>query len=143
MLRICFILTFLFSVDALAQPVTGKWKTIDDETGEERSLVEIFEKGGKLYGKVVRIFSRPDEDADPVCSKCPENDDRYNKKVIGMEILRGMEVSGREYVNGEILDPKIGKIYRCKLWLNGQELKVRGYWGPFYRTQTWKRAGQG
>jgi len=124
----------------LAQNVIGKWNTIDDETGEERSIVEIFEKNGKMYGKVVKLLRTPNGDPDPVCKDCDESDDRFNKKVIGMEILREMEKSGDAYDDGNILDPKNGRVYRCKIWIENTDLKVRGYWGPFYRTQTWHRA---
>jgi len=58
---------------------------------------------------------------------------------LGMEIIRHMEAEGDEYAGGEILDPEVGRVYRCKLWLEGKNLKVRGYLGPFYRTQTWLR----
>jgi uncharacterized protein (DUF2147 family) len=128
------------AVSVKAQSITGKWKTIDDESGEDCSIVEIFERQGKYFGKVVRIFSRTGEDADPICEVCPEDDGRHGKKIIGMEIIRDMEKVDEYYGNGDILDPKIGKIYRCKLWINGKELKVRGFWGPFYRTQTWQRS---
>ena len=57
-----------------------------------------------------------------------------------MEIIKGMKKSGDEYSEGNILDPEVGKIYSCKLWIEGNDLKVRGYWGPFYRTQTWHKA---
>jgi uncharacterized protein (DUF2147 family) len=131
-------LTLLFlSGVAYGQSIVGRWKTVDDETGKERSIVEIFERDGKVFGKVVRIFSEEGEEADPRCKECPEDDDRYNKKVIGMEIIRDMKSYGTYYSDGEILDPKIGKIYRCKLWIEDSNLKVRGFWGPFYRTQTW------
>jgi uncharacterized protein (DUF2147 family) len=115
----------------------GKWKTIDDESGEVRSVVEIFERGGKLYGRVFKIFPKQGEDPDPVCDACPEDDPRHKKKIIGMEIIKDMTKSGNEYSEGTILDPEPGKIYRCKLWLEGNDLMVRGFWGPFYRTQTW------
>lgn len=130
---------FLASLFVYGQSITGKWKTIDDETGDETSIVDIYEKGDKIFGKVVKIFPKPGDDADPVCSECPEDDSRFNKKVIGMEIIRNMKHVDDHYADGDILDPKIGKIYRCKLWLEGNDLKVRGYWGPFYRTQTWKK----
>lgn len=120
------------------KPVVGKWKTIDDNTGEAKSIIEIFERGGKLYGKVLQILD-PTAKPDPVCDKCPADDPRFNKKIIGMEIIQGLVKDGDEYSEGTILDPEPGKIYRCKLWLEGQDLQVRGYWGPFYRTQTWKR----
>jgi uncharacterized protein (DUF2147 family) len=125
---------------AFAQDVVGKWKTIDDETGEPRSIVEIFEKNGKVYGKVVKLIRNPTEDPDPVCKDCDEDDDRYNKKVIGMEIIRDMTKADSEWEGGTILDPKNGKVYKCNLWVDGEELKVRGYWGPFYRTQTWQKS---
>lgn len=116
--------------------ITGKWMTVD-ESGEEKSIIEIFERNGKVYGKIVRIFTT--EDPDPVCDRCPEDDPRFKKKIIGMEIIKDMNKGTDEYSGGSILDPQDGKIYRCKLWTDGDELKVRGYWGPFYRTQTWKK----
>jgi uncharacterized protein (DUF2147 family) len=117
--------------------VLGKWKTVDEETNEEKSIIEIFERDGKVYGKIVKIFTT--EDPDPICAECPEDDLRYKKKIIGMEIIKDMEKDGNEYSGGNILDPQDGKIYRCKIWTEGNGLKVRGYWGPFYRTQTWKK----
>lgn len=135
-LLIVFVLT---SQVVFSQSLTGKWKTIDDESGQERSVVEIFEKGDKLFGRVTKIFPGPDVETDPVCKECPQDDSRYQKKVIGMEIIRNMKSYGDYYADGDILDPKIGRIYKCRLWLEGNVLKVRGYWGPFYRTQTWHR----
>jgi uncharacterized protein (DUF2147 family) len=130
----------LMAGPVLSQSIIGKWKTIDDNTGEERSVVEIYEKGGKIYGKIIKLFRKPGEDPDPVCNECDQDDDRFKKKIIGMEIITDMEKIGSEYDDGSILDPESGKIYRCKLWLENNELKVRGYWGPFFRTQTWKKS---
>ena len=138
-MRSLFFVFLFVSISTQAQDVIGKWKTIDDESGEERSLVEIFEKNGKVYGKVVKLL-RPGSNPDPVCEECDDSDDRFNKKIIGMEILRDMEKSGEEYSGGNILDPDNGRVYRCRIWLDGKDLKVRGYWGPLYRTQTWLRA---
>ncbi|HEY5746914.1 MAG TPA: DUF2147 domain-containing protein [Chryseolinea sp.] len=121
-----------------AQSILGKWKTIDDNTGEAKSVVDIFERGGKFYGKIVKLFS--ESDPDPVCDKCDESDPRFRKKVIGMEIILDLERHGEEFSEGTVLDPEDGKIYRCKLWVEGKNLKIRGYWGPFYRTQTWVKA---
>jgi uncharacterized protein (DUF2147 family) len=127
------------SVGLSGQSVTGKWKTIDDETGEERSIVELYEKGGAIFGKVMRVFPRKGGDPDPSCDECPPEDPRHKKKVIGMDIIRNMKDEGDYFGGGDILDPKVGKVYKCRLWLEGKDLKVRGYWGLFYRTQTWKR----
>jgi uncharacterized protein (DUF2147 family) len=119
--------------------ITGKWTSFDDETREAKSVVDIFENGGKYHGKIVKLFRKSGEDPDPVCTECDEEDPRFNKKVIGMEILKDMKKVGNEYAEGTILDPKNGKIYSCKMWIENNDLKLRGYWGPFYRTQTWKR----
>jgi uncharacterized protein (DUF2147 family) len=138
-MKLISFLLILIPIVGKTQAITGKWTTIDDNTGDQRSVVEIFEKEGKAYGKVVKIYPKSGEDPDPVCDKCPESDDRYNKKVIGMEIIKDMEKSGDSWSDGEILDPEVGKIYRCKIWIEGKELRVRGYWGLFYRTQVWKK----
>lgn len=130
---------FLIDHSSFSQTVLGKWKTIDDESGEAKSIIEIFERGGKVYGRVVKLFRKPTEDQDPVCNECDEDDPRFKKKVIGMEILKDMEKDGDEYEGGKILDPEDGKIYSCKLWLEGNDLRLRGYLGPFYRTQKWIR----
>ena len=119
--------------------VLGKWQTIDDETNEPKSVVEIYERDGKVFGKIISLFPGAGPDPDPICDKCPKEDSRYGQKVIGMEILKDLEVDGDEYSGGTVLKPDEGKIYRCKIWLEGAALKVRGYWGFLYRTQTWKR----
>jgi len=123
-----------------AQTLTGKWKTIDDETGKPKSIVEIYERNGKFYGKVDKLFREPHEDQDPYCKEC--TDDRKGKRVLGMEIVRDLKKDGSEWEDGTICDPKDGKIYDCKMWFESgkpDELKVRGYVYFFYRTQSWHR----
>jgi len=119
------------------ESILGKWTTIDDHTGRERSVVEVFERDGQYFGKVVKMMPEPHEDPDPVCDLCDEDDDRYMQKVLGMEILKGLEKEEDEFTSGEILDPEDGKVYRCKLWIEDGNLKLRGYIAFFYRTQTW------
>jgi uncharacterized protein (DUF2147 family) len=138
-MKLLLIICLAISVPGKSQSITGKWTTIDDNSGKEKSVVEIYLKGDKVYGKVTKIIVGPGEDPDPVCDKCPHDDIRYDKKIIGMEIIRDLTKTGEAYSDGTILDPEEGKVYRCKLWAEGNELKVRGYWGPFFRTQTWKR----
>jgi len=118
-------------------PILGKWKTIDDESGKPRSVVEIYKKGDLYYGKVVDMFLEPHEYPDPVCDNCDEDDPRYMQKTLGMEILEEAKKDGDEYVDGKILDPENGKVYSCKIWLEDGNLKLRGYIAFFYRTQTW------
>ena len=134
-----FVLCLLITFTSHAQNITGKWATIDDESGQQKSIVEIYERAGKVYGKVVKIFPGPNDDPDPVCEGCSTDDDRYKKKIIGMEIIKDMKKSDGSWTDGTILDPENGKVYRCKLWIEDNSLKVRGFWGPLYRTQTWRK----
>lgn len=118
-----------------AQDIIGKWKTIDDETGKAKSIVEIYMKDKKYYGKIVKLFRDPNEDQDPICTKC--TDDRKGKKILGMEIIRGLKKAGNEFKDGSIMDPDKGTSYDAKLWVEGSVLKVRGYIAFLFRTQTW------
>jgi uncharacterized protein (DUF2147 family) len=125
---------------ASAQDIVGLWKTVDDETGKDRSVVEIYKKGDKYYGKIVKVFLFPGEKDGAVCEKC--NDDRKNKPVLGLEIIRGLQAKGSEFKDGNILDPNNGKIYDCTLWVENGVLKVRGYIAFLHRTQNWYKYSQ-
>lgn len=132
-----YIVLVLLSGSVCAQDIVGKWKTIDDDTGKERSIVEIYQKGDKYFGKIVKLFREPGEDQNPVCTEC--EDERNGQPVLGMEIITNMvyDPSDQVYEDGEILDPENGNIYDCKLWIDEGKLKVRGYIYFVYRTQTW------
>ncbi len=133
--------TFFIGNSAIGQDIViGKWKTIDDSTGEPRSIVDVYERGGKVYGKITKLYRKPGEDPDPVCDDCETDNPRFMKKIIGMEIMEGLVKDDQEYGGGFILDPENGKVYRCKIWVEDNQLKVRGYIGPFYRTQNWLKA---
>lgn len=118
--------------------VIGKWKTIDDETGKAISVVEIYEKNGKIYGKVVDILNPKDKGK--TCVNCSGED--KNKPLLGLVVIKGLTKEGDEYTNGKILDPKHGKLYKCYISCEGPDkLKVRGYIGVSLigRTQYWHR----
>ena len=128
--------TIVFNVQS--QNVLGKWKTIDDKPGEIKSIVEVYEKSGKVYGKVVEIL-RADHKKD-VCSKCDGAD--KNKPILGMIIINGLEKDGAEYNGGTVLDPENGKKYKCYITLESPDkLKLRGFIGLSImgRTQYWTR----
>jgi uncharacterized protein (DUF2147 family) len=135
MKNILVLILLSLSINIHAQDIFGKWKTIDDNTGKARSIVEITKKDGKAYGKILKLFREPGEELDPICDEC--TDYRKDKKVIGLTIITDMEKDGDEWDDGEILDPENGKIYDCKLWVEDGKLMVRGYVAFFFRTQTW------
>ena len=133
----------LVSSSALAQndsPV-GLWKNINDTNGKPRAMIRITESQGLFQGRIERVFTAPGEGPDPKCVKC-EGENR-NASVTGLLILTGLRKSGDEYVDGQILDPDTGSVYRSKMKVidNGQKLDVRGFIGiPLLgRTQTWIR----
>jgi uncharacterized protein (DUF2147 family) len=127
----------LFGVLSFAQ-IEGKWKTIDDETKQAKSIVEIYKKtDGSYYGKVSQLLIKP---ADPNCTLC--KDDRKGKPILGLEIIRGLKKDGDEFTGGTITDPKTGKTYKCTITRTGDKLNVRGYVGISLmgRTQIWQKA---
>ena len=127
----------LFTTLSYAQ-IEGKWKTIDDESGQAKSIVQIYKaKNGKYYGKIVELLMKPEN---VNCVNC--KDDRKNKPLIGLEIIRGLEKDGDDFESGTITDPKTGKTYKCIIKREGDKLNVRGYVGfsLIGRSQTWYKA---
>jgi hypothetical protein len=143
---ICFVMCILapFSYSLVfgesPSPI-GLWQTIDDDTGEVKSLVRISEQGGALIGIVEKLYTKPGKDPNPLCTKCDGNN--KDKPVLGMRILWGLIKHGDEWSGGSILDPKKGTIYKCTLKTVefGRRLIVRGYIGfsLLGRSQTWNR----
>ncbi|MFM7847055.1 MAG: DUF2147 domain-containing protein [Rubrivivax sp.] len=134
--------TLAWSAGALAQATpVGLWKTIDDETKQERSLVRIAETGGVLSGRIEKITDPTKQDAR--CDKCEGA--RKDQRVVGMTILEGVKRHGGadHWDGGSILDPNNGKVYKVRLAPKdgGKALEVRGYIGApvLGRTQTWMR----
>jgi uncharacterized protein (DUF2147 family) len=124
--------------------LTGTWKTIADEgedKGKAKSHLEIFEKDGAYFARISKLLLEPQ---DKVCDKCPG--DLKGKPLVGMVIMSDMKKTGNvdsdfgeEYAGGKIMDPENGKSYRCKIWVKGDILTVRGYLAIFHRTQNWFR----
>ena len=134
----------LLSAIAHAQATpAGLWKTIDDETKKEKSLIRVTESGGVFTGKLEKLLD-PSAKADAVCDKC--TDDRKDKPLVGMTLINGVKQRDGDkamWDGGEILDPNNGKTYKVRLTPGdaGRTLAVRGYIGApmLGRTQTWVR----
>lgn len=122
------------------EDVFGVWTTIDESTGEPRSQVEIYKVDGKAFGKIVKFIENPQKETTQRCTRCPDDDDRKGELVMGMDIIRDLELKKGKWEGGTVLDPEKGKLYKCKIWLEDGKLKIRGYVGFFYRTQEWIRA---
>lgn len=133
-----FLFLFVMTAGILSAQSSplGTWKTVDDETGEAKSHVEIYQQGDKYYGKIVKILT---DKKDAVCEECDGKN--KNKPILGMVIVNDLETYKDYWRDGTILDPKSGSEYKLSIWYedgNTDELKVRGkHWTGLYRTQTW------
>ena len=119
-----------------AEPIVGKWNTVDEKSGKVMSEVEVYDQGGKIFGKITGLTEPNDAQGKPrTCTKCQGAD--KDQPIVGLVILKDLSASGDRYKGGTITDPEDGKVYKSELWVEDRKLKVRGYLGPFYRTQTW------
>jgi uncharacterized protein (DUF2147 family) len=136
----------LLSLSALAAQAqstpVGLWKTVDDETKQEKSLVRVSESGGVLSGRIEKLLDPAKQDSK--CDKC--TDERKDQPIAGMTIVRNVKQNASDatlWDGGEILDPNNGKTYKLRLKPvdGGKKLEVRGYIGAplLGRTQTWQR----
>ena len=133
-----------FAAAAQSTSPAGAWKTIDDATKKEKSVVRIVDNGGVYSGRIEKLLESTMA-PDAVCKEC--TDDRKDKPVVGLLIVRNMKQSADDksvFEGGDILDPANGKVYKAKMKLvdNGSKLEVRGFVGISLlgRTQTWVRA---
>lgn len=133
---LCFIV--LSTAVSAQSDVFGLWKSIDDNTGESKSYIELFEKDGKLYGKITKLLQAA---PDAKCESCKGK--LKNKPLIGMQVVDGLKKEDSEWKGGKILDPETGNTYKCKIWVDendNSKLNVRGiHWTGIYRTQQWIR----
>lgn len=127
-----YLFTLLFSLifcTEIKADVLGFWTTIDDKTGKEKSVVQIYEDQGKIFGKVVDIFGNKEATAKVEGSP----------KIMGLQIIWDLEKKENKYIGGKILDPQSGKIYGCEIWEENENLIVRGKIAFLGRNQTWKK----
>lgn len=141
MRKIC-ILFFVFmtiSLQAQISSIVGDWKTVDDKTGERRSVVTIYKgSDGLYYGKVSKLLMY--QELHPRCEAC-EGEDK-NAPVEGLVIIRGMKAEDGQLVGGKVLDPESGKFYYGKIYMKDGKLVLRGSLdkrGFLGRNQTWVR----
>lgn len=136
---IFFAFLSIAHAENLNSPV-GEWITYSDKTHDRSGIVEIYTSNSKLFGKIIKIFPGKDRDPADRCVKC--TGDLKDKPILGLEFLWNFVLKNDgSWGNGQLLDPKDGKIYKGKIKLidGGKKLELRGSWGIFSRTQTWIR----
>jgi uncharacterized protein (DUF2147 family) len=137
------LLALVVSAHALGVELTplGLWQALDDDTKQPTGWFLISNHDGVYAGIIAKMFLKPGEDPNALCTQC--KDDRFNHPWLGLEIIRGMKQDGDKFVDGTILDPRDGKIYKAMMTVSpdGQTLIVRGYLGfsLLGRNQYWTR----
>lgn len=129
----------LFSAGALAQndAVLGQWDTLNKK-GERQSLVELYRNGDQLEGRIVKLYDPAKQDA--VCNKC--KGERHKEPIAGMVIITGLKADDAEWKGGRVVDPETGNEYDCKVWLEGETLKIKAGYGFIGQTREWQRPAQ-
>lgn len=121
-----------------ADAILGKWI---NPSGEGQ--IQVYKKGTLYYGKLVWLKA-PNDEAIGQPKTDINNPDKslQSKPILGLEILKGFKFDGDDvYEEGSIYDPKNGKTYKCKMTLDGNKLKIRGYIGISLlgRSEVWTR----
>ena len=126
-------LAFAAAPALAAEPITGQWTT------EDKDAVITIDKCGSSYcGRITRFLVAPPGGVDQRDINNPDKAKR-DRKLLGMPVLTGFKLDGGEW-KGRIYDPKSGRDYRSEITrANASTLKVKGCWGPFCKTQTWKK----
>ena len=115
--------------------VLGGWINGDDD-----AKVEIYKSGNKYYGKITWLRNPNEDNGTPKVDDENPDKSKQSQPVMGLVILKDFIFEDGYWKNGTIYDPKNGKTYDCEMWLDGKTgLKIRGYWGIVYRTETWTR----
>ena len=125
-LSLRFVALTLWVVPVLADlnSPAGDWRTIDDKTGEAKSIITLWEENGMLYGKIAEILNPAKKAA--VCSECEGA--LKDQPIVGMRIIWGLKKDGDEWAQGKILDPSSGEIYKSKIKLSDTGNQAGGAW---------------
>lgn len=128
------LMSFSFTSTTPADKIVGVWLSqIKDGN------IQIFKKNGKYHGKIIWIKEPNDKNGQPICDDHNPVGSLKSRRILNLVIIKDLVYADGEWSGGTVYDPKEGKTYDCKIWMEGQNLKLRGYLGWFYDTKTWTR----
>src|SRR5260370_36313694 len=106
--------------------VSGLWQKIDGETGKPVGWFLFVERNGLYEGVIAKLFPRPGDPKNPICSSCRDN--RKDAPLLGLPLVRDMKRNDLSYQNGNILDPGDGNVYSALMTVSpdANTLPVRG-----------------
>ncbi len=139
LIHFLFLSTLSAQTEVNGKGIVGQWRVVDLKTDEDKKVMEIWEKEGEYFARIIELVGVTSEEANAsVCKKC--SDKRKGQKLLGMEIISNMKKGEEKYTEGEIMDLIKGKIYKCALWLENEDrLKVRTLVPIIFKDEVWFR----
>ena len=129
-----------------ADKILGYYLTFDDETGAEKSQIQIYKTtNGKYYGKIVWL-KEPNKNGKPKVDDKNPDAKLQNRPIMDLLILKDFTYNNgdNEWSNGTIYNPTSGKTYNCYMHFEtATRLKIRGYigasWMGLGKTAYWTK----
>lgn len=131
---ILFISLAISSIGLSQDEIIGKWLS-----AEKDGITTIYKSNGKYYGKITWVKDPLDDNGKPIVDKENPDESKQKQPIVGLVIFKNAVYEDGEWVDGTIYDPNEGSTYDCTLWMEGEKLMLRGYWGWFFRTEEWTR----
>lgn len=139
---------FGIKAQSKADRIVGFYLTVDDETGKDKSQVQIFKaNNGKYYGKIVWL-AEPNKNGKVKVDEENPDEALRNRPIVGLQLLKGFSFDEKtgEWKNGTIYNPTGGKTYNCFIKADGNKLKIRGFigaaWMGLGKTATWTKVDE-